>query len=215
MTVTAIVDGAPQIATVHVTAIDRPTGDKLLDTQAVRDAIKDLWASSGAETEPIANRTEHIAGIYRRPDGSIYWQEFPVKQPATACSADPPDSNAHKMLGDDVLIATIHTHPAHWGESWPSNCPNAGGAYGDPLPNAPFLSTGRASGDDWNTGKNFYGVPGYVIDFDGLYRYDGPKSDLQSFELGGRTYYWVKNIKDKNIYNTWPRTDPNHNCSRY
>jgi len=152
----------------------------------------------------IADRFEVTWGLYKRPDGSVY----PVQMSAllSPCGSAP---FYQGTLGTDTLIATMHPHPFHWGDTYPAtNCPAsmAGEKYQDMFKG--FQFNGRASGHDWNTSKE-WGVPGYVMDFDGIYKYEG--KDANVLPLGGADTYIA--FKGPEHYQSWQRSDPSRGCT--
>lgn len=208
MTVTVVRGGVSRTARAHVLVSKCPMGDDIGDRPEVRQAFKDIWHRSGADVDTIAaNHIEYIDAVYQDTvDGSVFVQS--VSNTGTPCIADSA-AIIPKVLGSAKLTATIHPHPFKWGSTYPPNCGSMAGAqYQGPKAN------GRASGFDWKTSQEL-NVPGYIIDYDGIYKYDGsgvkliPITDAATHEL---LEYLV--INPQGHYQAWPLTDTTHGCTR-
>jgi len=187
-------------------------GDSLLDTPEVRNALKTVWTQSGAERDTIvANHAEYMYGIYRNPDASLFVDA--VSGTGFPCGIDPQQIIVPLTLGTAVLIGTIHPHPFKWGQVYPASC---GGMAGQQYHTSNAQQwNGRASDEDWKTSKTLSAaagrsVPGFIIDYDGIYKYDGSVAQLNDV-LG---FIIVTNGFRPEVYEHWPRYDPQRMCSR-
>lgn len=202
-------DESSEPATKHVTALTPcPTGDPLLDDPEVRDWMQYIWSASVKDPNtgnllPVPDRKEVSMVVYRSTvDGRYSFNYITLGDP---CGADLPGS-IPKTKGNSVAVAIIHDHVLEWGGEYPSNCEppkDPGATYSDLFHNSEIFKHGRASGDDWNSSK-LLEVPGYVFDFDGIYRYDGTKVRIMPMSVsGGGTEYWVQ-PGWKDFYQEWP-----------
>ena len=179
-----------------------PLTDPLLDRPEVKQGIKDAWHDSGADRDTLAaNHLEHLYGVYRTPGDTILVQQIPTRL-ETPCGVD--FDSIPKRLDDAVLVATIHPHPMLKNQTLPANCGTkmAGLKYTQGI-------AGRVSDADWDTSKGSAGVPGFIIDYDGIYWYDGPNAVID--KTFGFTI--VKNI-GQGVYKHWDRFDTQKLCSR-
>jgi hypothetical protein len=109
--VIATVDGVQVTASVQVTVIPCPTGDKILDSKKVRDGLKTLMDSSRA-TGPVPFRVEQVALIYRNPTtGEISIMVYPNTLQNTGCQSSLPASIPANRPPDSWIIAEVHSHP--------------------------------------------------------------------------------------------------------
>jgi hypothetical protein len=188
-----------------------PDGD-LLDSAEVRRALKQVWIDSHAEQDTIvANHAEYTWGVYRLSDGSIIAQ--PVTFAGTPCGSDPvvPDT-----VGSTRLVATIHPHPFLVGQIYPASCGTLAGQHYDPKTNTAVFG-GRASTEDWLSSDSLsqragHSIPGYVIDYDGIDRYDGSNAGIQTLANG--VIVVTKAKTTPGVLKTWPRFDPTRVCGR-
>ncbi len=159
-----------------------------------------MWAESGADADTsVANHQEVDYGIFRNADGSYFVQ-------AISPLGSPCDAKTVSIPGSLTLVATMHPHPFHWGAVYPAACgAMAGKSYKDLLPG--FAVNGRASGDDW-LGSQTLGVPGYIVDYDGVYKYDGVHATIKP--IGGTDTYFVSDGPAH--YNQWPRSMSSGSC---
>jgi hypothetical protein len=205
MVVSAKVNGQRQEKSVHVNAVPCPTGDSIVDRAAVRKGARNMWKDSGAEADTsVANNFEMIYGVYRDSiTGQIFAQQ--AGPPGTPCEVMFLPNGVPMTVGAGKLIATMHPHPFPWGATYPANCGNmAGGKYYYPLE---FLKGGgRPSGDDWAASKKL-DVPGYIVDYDSLYRYDGRSADFMKVPVisptGVDTVFYPRN--GAQLRKSWPR----------
>jgi hypothetical protein len=78
------------------------------------------------------------------------------------------------------------------------------------------LFGGRASSDDWLAADTLskqarYPVPGYIIDYDGIYRYDASNAGIQIVPNG---VIVITKARNAGVYKSWPRFDPARVCGR-
>ena len=205
--VTVIRDGAEYRASARVDFAPCQTGNSLLDTPGVRQAIWRVWDESGAERLPPSDRREIFYAVYRYDDGST--AEFPIQGTPTPCEGGeivPPP----KVWNGGQLIATVHPHVIPYGDAYPSNCSPffSGGSYRT----GAFqerLGMGRASGADWRTPFEL-GVPSIIVDFDQFTIADGTSGKF--FPLGDGDYA-VTNAGSDHRRTDMPRT--NGGCRAY
>lgn len=165
---------AAWILTFPVPSLPCPTGDSLLDNQAIRDFIKSRLADSRVDA-PLGQRIERVGLVWKNiHDGGITFQ---VQEHAT-------DDQCYSTTGyrhpspDSVLLMTFHTHPYEVGDTI---------AHCDHHPEAPAPTTfdpyryGGAGPLDFPAAKaeaaifEKWGLPVpriYVVDIHRVYRLD-------------------------------------------
>lgn len=114
----------PRHAKVHVTAVDCPTGDSLVDNPAVRAGLEDAWRLSGADSAGLSpsNRREH--GGYGFGDPIHDPLHVGTYQMSRSNPADGPctSANVPGSYGSLVPLLSFHAHPFGIGDQLPSNC---------------------------------------------------------------------------------------------
>ncbi len=189
-----------------------PDGDPILDSADVRQALKDVWRASMADVDSIvANHAEYMWGVYRLPDGSIIAQQATFA--GTPCGVDP--AVPLTVGGTAILVATIHPHPFMVGQVYPPSCGSMAGDKYNPGQNSALFG-GHVSTDDWQAGLDLAQaagrpIPGYVIDYDGIYRYDATQAGIQTLPTGLKV---ITKISNSAAYRGYPRFDASKNCGR-
>lgn len=158
----AAVPALKQQASVHVNAVDCPSGDSVLDDDHFRSVLKLVYDSSGAETKAYAQRRELAGGYYMDP-GNDTTTYLPYLAPSTPCTFQLP---VPYPTSPPIpwLRAIPHAHPTDTVEVVPPNtCPLAP-AGGETQP-------GPSPGDDSVAAQA--GVPVFAVDRQNVYRTDG------------------------------------------
>ena len=151
-----------------------PSGDKVLDSKQVRDAIYNSFANSGAPP----NFTETGGDIYKMTDGT--YKAFPRADPfASACSFSSisPANEPPLPAGADQRWAYFHSHAPEG--SFVVGCMSNGIVSNG---NAYNLPTGGLSPADWRTASS----QGFYV-----YAYDG--SRVWRADIGVDSTQWKKN----------------------
>ncbi|HYC50344.1 MAG TPA: hypothetical protein VEB19_04460 [Gemmatimonadaceae bacterium] len=209
LTIVARVNGKTVEKHIHVNAVTCPVGDSIADQAPFRKGMKILWEDSGADADTnTANNQEVLYGFYLDSINNQYFAQQ-LSANGTPCGVNLTADQVPKIIGSAKLIATMHSHPFRWGAIYPANCGSmAGSPYGHLVKG--WTVNGRASGDDWNTSK-LLGVPGYIIDYDGIYKYDGQSVNLLPITSGGSILTYVA-TNGPSHYSDWSRTLPG--CTR-
>lgn len=163
LTVTAMVDGVLQQASVQITVnkVPCPTGDSLLDLPQVARVLSQAWLDSKPDA-PAAERRERAAWLLQDPNTGVLSSVLAYDAGASPCSNSPPFPKGAPPL---TIVASFHTHPFARRELLPSNCTNTTVeryAY-DPI------RWGGPSKADWDFASGG-GLPTYVLDEDNLFR---------------------------------------------
>lgn len=147
-----------------------PSGDKVLDSKQVRDAIYDAFANSGSPP----NFVEHGGDIYEMSDGT--YKAFPRPDPtATACSYSTisPANEPALPTGAKGRWAYFHSHAPEG--SFVVGCTSGSGYVRNGL-------TGGLSPADWSTASS----QGFYV-----YAYDGTR--VWRADIGVNSTQWSKN----------------------
>jgi len=151
-------------AKVHVTTVDCPTGDSVLDIPAIRDSLRALWQRANyAVDTPQVDRKETGGFIVLDVGGNYTFQAFQggVSSP---CGLDfPPD-----YAPPAGAIAFVHTHQWRLNELQTS-C--AGITFNGVLVHVNY--GGHASEDDEIIARDKWHIPGYILDASGTTKFDG------------------------------------------
>ncbi len=174
-------NGQPHLdrhAKTHVSVIECPSSDSLLNDPGVRAAFMRLDSLTNP-SGPENTRNEHVAALLSDSSGFLSVLDIPTIAPTNNCLSTwvPPSPSD---LGGDQLIAIVHTHPYAVGET--VHCSDGRSFSAD---------AGGSSGYDWPTMRSVnnsptfqnahWHVPFYIIDTNNIYRMnpDGqPGSDI-------------------------------------
>ncbi len=169
-----------------------PTGDELLDQQAMRDFLRAAWDSSNVNDLP-PNRRERGGFLFEDSSGSLVYGVAPLLETDTPCTRA--NAWSSPLLG--VPVAEGHTHPFVPGDTLPSNCPQT-----------QKLRPGQAA---------LYGVQKFggasdsdvvAMQGDSLPMYILEKDSIRAFPVGTT----LDNAKS--IVKAYPRVDPATSCLR-
>jgi hypothetical protein len=136
-----------------------PSGDPVLDSKVVRDALIAGLAASGPDL-PYLQRKELGGVIWRLADGTYFVEDVPNLYTGARVTCAYYLGTAHGPPGGGTPVAVWHTHP-HLPGDIAYNC-----LAGDPVSGAkPYvvnpLLNGRGSPKDWGSATPEY--PVYVI----------------------------------------------------
>lgn len=174
MTVTAVVNGVEQTASVTVECrITQPAPDSILNTPQVRRTMMTALTASNPHSTPESLKRKEVGGtIWQMSDGS-YLAQIVDDPTATACAYLP--SAGPTPPGGIGLVAIFHTHPNKPGDKV-YGCPQSisGQKYsqapGDGLP-VPIAANKEKSGGgsppDWRYARDIAGIPIFAVDRDG------------------------------------------------
>jgi hypothetical protein len=158
-------DGQPAMARhakAHVTTVDCPTGDSLLDRPDFRKLFAQIYDSAGP-TLPFTQRREYGGWLYLNPNtDTLIYKPFSLTG-ATPCSLNvtPYDTTVSPAW----LIAIPHAHPADTGTVVPPGvCPQA--------PLGGYVGRGPSDHDDALAVSQL--LPVYAVDSKTIYRTTGP-----------------------------------------
>lgn len=174
MTVTALVNGFEQRKSVKVEVIPCPTGDSVLDNQALRESLVAAMARSNPDSTPGSLKRREVAGLIFRTVDSLgvtrfYFKETPVYARQTACNNE--WSIFFGNSPGDTPVALFHTHPNSVGEIV-YGCKGGQqypGGPGTPFKKPPEFDTGGGSNNDWDViDRPAWQIPMYVMSKDGL-----------------------------------------------
>lgn len=136
-----------------------PTGDSVLDSKAVRDALIAALSASGPNLPPH-QRKEHGGIIYRLPDGTYLVEDIPNQHTGAAVTCGYRMGPGNHPPGG-TQIAIWHTHP-HFPNDTAYNCRPA---VDPPTGLKPYLVDPRLNGGgsdaDWDAASPEF--PVYVI----------------------------------------------------
>jgi hypothetical protein len=118
------------------------------------------------------------------------------------------------QLGTASLVGTMHPHPIKWGQVYPTNCGAMAGLKYNPSVPATGLTNGRASDEDWTTSQTLSqqagrSIPGYIIDYDGIYKYDGGAAIIAK----PGDILVVTNGGSPSVNKRWSRYDAQKRCT--
>jgi hypothetical protein len=175
MTVTALVNGFEQTKSVKVEVIPCPTGDPILDNEALRNQLMAAMARSNPDSTPESMKRREVGGlIFRSVDDlgvtRYYFKEAPSYKSQTPCLNDWDGFSGNHP--DDMAVAVFHTHPNAPGEMV-YGCPGKDAAQfpGDPGKKPKQVGdaskTGGGSVEDWNA-TDGWGYTQYVMTKNGL-----------------------------------------------
>lgn len=172
-------------AKVHITAVNCPTGDSLVDNAAIRGGMAAVWHQSGADSVGLDISDRRERGFYggAPADDPLHVTQVFVSPPDPS---DTPCRNRNVPAFQDYrtfeLLVGAHVHPFSPNDQLPSNCGAApqdsvliyGHGYGGP------------SGADW---KRSYddGLPHIVGDRDSVYVIESPP-DSVTFDVVPATH---------------------------
>jgi hypothetical protein len=163
MQVSAIVNGVPSTKSVHIRVLCAPTGDPLLDSLPILDAMKDAWDQSGADDPDGNQRRERPFTVNCNADGECEHEVGSSPYNAPCSSQMPPQTPGE--------VARGHTHPfipygSPGQEDLPDpTCPQKQGPY-----DANRYAFPGPSGADYNHAAGpGSGVPNYVVDGSRIY----------------------------------------------
>lgn len=91
---------------VTVDSVPCPTGDSILDIQAIRDSLRALFLRSDPLNPDGAQRREQTAFVLRR-NGDYRWVSNETHASATPCTT----INSISYSLSDTLVAVAHSHP--------------------------------------------------------------------------------------------------------
>jgi hypothetical protein len=142
-------------AKAHVTAVDCPTGDSLLDEPVIRQALLAALTASNPDSAPGSGyRHEEGGNIWRLPDGTYTITRFADPSP-TECHVQFDISPTPPVAGA-IRVSLFHTHPYTLGEDV-YGCPDDADGNpqaqhpddGKPVPQGAPNSNGGGSAGDW------------------------------------------------------------------
>ena len=162
MQLQAVVNGVVQVRSAHILVDDCLTGDSILNTKKLRDALKNTWDNT-PKTGPADDRMERLSDCVPTADGCD-WQLLPP---------DGADYCSHPLSGlNPNSGGTIHVHP--WDpvtDSLPIPLPAHCLAEGTPQPQP---------GDKWHSGPSSLDIDNldpavthWVIDPNFVYKIPG------------------------------------------
>src|SRR5690606_32866617 len=143
MTLTALVNGAEKSRSVHIRALCAPTGDALMDSLPILDALGAAWDSSNADDPNAANRRKRYFAVECNASGECGWTVYPNGPFDTPCEATPPtrDTTGTRTAGGHIHPFTPFTgSPLPPSEIFPPNCGRGPGRGGAPRPSPSDLT---------------------------------------------------------------------------
>ncbi len=154
------------------------TKDPIVDTPAVQAGMDALWKDSNPDA-PMAQRRERGGWILSTATGYAF-QPFPSSWTIGACGIDIP-------AGSTVppgAVAWVHTHPYAKGEKLTA-CDSTTIVIGGQAITAYTTYLNDPSGYDGDASLAF-GVPGIMIDKDGITRFDGDSASQDRLTIQAR-----------------------------
>jgi hypothetical protein len=154
--------GLVRHAKAHVSAVDCPTNDSLLDRPDFRKLFKQIYDSSGP-TLPFTQRREYGGWLYLNPTtDTLIYKPWPTNG-ASPCSINPAPYDT--TISPAWLVAAPHSHPVDSGTVVPpAVCPQA--------PLGGIVGRGPSNPDD-NLAQSQL-LPVYAVDSKTIYRTTGP-----------------------------------------
>lgn len=168
MTVSATVNGVDQTQSVHIRVICQPTGDTLLDSLPILDALGAAWTQSSPTLDPTQRR-ERTWSVQCDANGVCSWTVYSVvgQTPCQSPAPSPDPGGARRAEG--------HTHPfIPYGSPGEEEIPSAacprlpvGGTtfYGGTA----YVLAGPSQPDLRNAAQSGGGFPRYVMDANYIY----------------------------------------------
>ena len=169
--VNAIVNGVPQSKSTHIRVLCNPTGDSLLDSLPILDALKTDMDSGGFPNSSILNRRERKSGIYCDA-GACIPVLYPPEPGDTPCETTFPADSSSTLMGQ------THGHPFHPYNYWhtttfdtiPDICK-------PPNEKKKRKAAGYGPSDaDYNHAGGT-GIPQWIMDADSIYFIPGIRGD--------------------------------------
>jgi len=221
LTVTAVtVTGVTLTTSVEVGQLPCPTGDPLLDNQAIRSGMDSLWKTGGTFGVDSARRER--TGLLIDSAGSLVMRYLPLNAGSSPCTTraathELNDFRPPRFLpGTMKVVATFHTHPFEKDSITPNNCNALSGLK---------VGTGPSPGD-WHTSvyqaldlNRFYGSeygvnllsPDYrhvVIEQNRIWLMKEPATWNRTKDVNGRTIYVPGKGATVGAVQAWDRTTP-------
>lgn len=181
MQVTALVNGVTETKSVHVRKVCTPTGDPLLDSLPLIDALGEGWDSAGTNL-PASQRREQAGALI-------------CFQGTTDCRIrlynDASFGPCHSGLGvpgmfpGEVVVGDFHIHPFSHGDQLPANDPScltpsgSAGQYDAQIYGGPSRTDYAALHNEEQNG-NRNNLPHYIMDADKIVRI-APGTDMTNF----------------------------------
>jgi hypothetical protein len=167
MFVDGVINTEQQTASVHIRVINCLTGDSLLDSLPILDALKTDMDSSGFPGSDILNRRERKSGIYC--DGGVCIRVlYPPEQGDGPCSTTFPDDHSPTLIGQ------THAHPfrpynPNPGASPPGTFDTIPDICKDSLHQGKTTAAGFGPSDPDYDHVGGTGIPQWIIDPDSIY----------------------------------------------
>lgn len=186
----AAVPKLTRAASAHVTAVDCPTGDSVLDTPGVRDSLKALIQRSyNADSTKVL---EYAGWILQDSSGTFYF--LPDQWAShTDCAVDvdpsdvPSDPVTHRRA-----IAHVHSHPTYPGHS-AAGCLDEDGKPFNEWMITDAKANGGGSAADWRMADSVLHMPEYVIAIHGeVFRLDPGYSQTHNANDNPNRWWWKR-----------------------
>ena len=152
------------------------TGDPVLDSKAVQDALRQLWLNSNPTATSTWSRKEQGGWIVSDGQGGYSFMAF-SDVTFQACSITSANGSYPVPPPGVNVVAWVHTHPYEYGE-WAEACRirdnNGVGIYVTPTYHGAESHDDDIVGNNLNSALSAQGQPavyGIVIDNDGIYRF--------------------------------------------
>jgi len=139
------------------------TGDPIVDDRQVTEGLASLWAQSNPDAN-LYSRVEKAGWIVEYPAGQFSIMQFTGTE-RFGCG----DYRNVPMPAQGTVVGFVHTHPYQVGENIVDCSLRSVQTY-DGTPSDVDRKTSVALGNHFGLGRP---LPGYIIDKDGYYRYDG------------------------------------------
>jgi hypothetical protein len=139
------------------------TGDPIVDDPDVSQGLASLWTQSNADAS-LNNRVEKAGWIVEYPVGQFSIVQFTGTE-QFGCG----DYKNVPLPAQGTVVGFVHTHPYWVGEAI-VDCNLRNFQEYDGTPSEVDRATSDALGNFFGLGRP---LPGYIIDKDGYYRYDG------------------------------------------
>lgn len=139
------------------------TGDPIVDDPQVSEGLASLWAQSNPDAN-LYQRVEKAGWIVEYPAGQFSIMQFTGTE-RFGCG----DYRNVPMPAQGTVVGFVHTHPYAVGENI-ADCSMRSVQTYDGTPSDVDRKSSVALGNHFGLGRP---LPGYIIDKDGYYRYDG------------------------------------------
>lgn len=139
------------------------TGDPIVDDREVSEGLASLWAQSNPDAN-LYSRVEKAGWIVEYPAGQFSIMQFTGTE-RFGCG----DYRNVPLPAQGTVVGFVHTHPYQVGENIVDCSLRSVQTY-DGTPSDVDRKSSVALGNHFGLGRP---LPGYIIDKDGYYRYDG------------------------------------------